>query len=786
MAARHDGGPFGCGTFASPAGRIKAFFTLSQRDKQLTAYVPLTNLSSKVTIASMLKRQWLACTCALWVCAASAVAQDAAPLSPVTVSASLPSIPHIDNLAKSLPVAGGESKPFDMKADNIMYDGPTQTMTAVGNVMVSNTQATLTADTIQYHTSDSTVSAYGNVVLTDPTSQTLKVDELTISSNLTTGSASALRVGVPDLGDIAHADKATLTETDKGRVLVMDNVLYSPCRECEGPKPWDIQAEKVTYNQSEGSMTYRNASMQVRGNTIMVLPWFRHPVGPQKPTNGILPTMFGRSTTLGEQITLSGYYFNPAENADYTLRNRLMSERGDLISLERRQITLSNGSELKLSYLNDRETGKVRSNAYLEAQHDFSAGRRIGINGEVASDDTYLQQFYHRLDPYLASTVYGEDADDQHYYALSATHYQDLDITHSPGATAQVTPHLQLERWISLLGGQATLTGDMMNVTRDEGTESRRMVGQAAYERPFMLPDGSKVTMGGQMRADLYNINGAGTSNAAVTRLLPQASVDWEKPYISPNGTHTIAPRVMGIWSPKGGNSNNKVPNEDSEAYELETANLFQSNRFAGMDRVETGPRLIYGLDNRWGTPDHTAWRAFFGQSLRTSTDSSLPSSGGASTVASDWVAQLEAEPSQYLKFASGFRLDNATFIPRRVDTSVRIGRDEDDDDNEGPRLEITHSYLQDTSHELDAELVQPLSPNWDLKANARHDLLNSKWLQAEGALIWKRDCYAIEFLTRRRGYTNSDVRPSTDYLINLQLLTLGTPNRSRLGSLDE
>jgi hypothetical protein len=46
--------------------------------------------------------------------------------------------------------------------------------------------------------------------------------------------------------------------------------------------------------------------------------------------------------------------------------------------------------------------------------------------------------------------------------------------------------------------------------------------------------------------------------------------------------------------------------------------------------------------------------------------------------------------------------------------------------------------------------------------------------LEAESVLTWLRDCYAIEFIARRKGYRSTNLTPSTDYLVNIQLLTLG------------
>ncbi|RYG61698.1 MAG: LPS-assembly protein LptD [Alphaproteobacteria bacterium] len=666
------------------------------------------------------------------------------------------------------PAKDGEM-PFDLSADNISYDVSGNKVTAKGDGMkqvhVKSERGQVWADQIDYDLAANKVFAVGNVKFENEDKTTLLVERLELTGDMQQGALEHLRLRVPMLGEIAQAGTATVSGTE----YTMTDVAYSPCKECIGDrKPWSISSDKVVYRKDHGDMTYKNAVMDVYGVPVMYLPWFRHPLGDAKPTNGLLPPRLGRSDQLGENITLSGYVFSPGENADYTIRNRLMSERGSQFMLERRQNTLTTTSEIDASYLNDTGTGDTRNHLRVEAQKDFTPTRRIGINGEIASDNTYLSEYFDRLDPYLASTVYGEDAGEQHYAALSMMRFQDLNPDVDTDQTAQVYPHLQLDRWfVPSFGGQAELMADVVNIHREDGIRSRRFTGGAEYTRPFMLDDGSKLTLGASSRMDFYMIDN-GATNGTITRGLPEATAMWEKPYISPGGYHTIAPQVLAAYSPRGGNNDDKVPNEDSVSYELDTSNLFETSRFAGMDRVETGPRLIYGFDNRWGSPDHTDYRLFVGQSLRQFDDSTLPESGGHATNDSDWVGLVEVNPYNWLKFNNRFRLDNATFNPRRMDTSMQLGQ------RDGLYLRISHSYLDGGEEELSSEFRVPLTDQLAFRGHTRDDLANKTLLESQGGLVWTRDCYEIEAMVRRRGYSNGDLQPGTDYVVNLRLLTLG------------
>lgn len=664
--------------------------------------------------------------------------------------------------------------PFDLTAADVSYDVSNSQVVARGDeggqVVVSGREGTVKADKIIYHTETGSLVAEGHVAYTDTDNNTLSLEKMNITGDLKAGSMEQLRLRVPAIGEVASARDADIS----GTTYTLHDVVYSPCKECAGKeRPWSITADTMKYDKAEGEVTYRNAVMDVYGVPVMYLPWFRHPLGPKTAKSGILPPQFGKSTTLGDNVTLAGYINSPRENADYTLRTRLMSQRGAQLMAERRQTGLDTDSEVRASFLNDIGAGpsvsRQRSHLSVMAEKDLTESRRLGINGEIASDDTYLNQFFNRNDPYLASSVYGEDAGNRHYAALSMTRFQDLDITKDPANTAQVMPHLQLDRWFAIEnGGQFDIGADVRSIDRRVGTKSQRMIGEANYKLPTIFDDGSKLTLGATGRFDVYNVNSA-ANDGTISRVLPEGTATWEKPYVSPGGTHTIAPTVMAAISPRGGNLSDRVPNEDSVSYELDTGNLFEPSRFAGLDRIETGPRLVYGLDNRWGDVNRTNYRLFVGQSLRKFDDASLPASGGASTRASDWVGQVEASPVDWFTLSNKFRLDNSTFIPRRLDSGLRVGY------LKGANLQMTHTYLDGSAQELNTEINLPLTDTVKFTGRSRNDLANSRLLEGEAGFAWTRDCYQWELVARRKGFTNGDVQPSTDYMLNLQLLSLGS-----------
>ena len=660
-----------------------------------------------------------------------------------------------------------DALPYTVQADEFTFNDTNGTFSATGSVEISNKTETVRADKIEYNQATDTVRALGGVVYKDGKGQTLLVNELILEDNLKAASIEQLRLQTEGIGEVLKADSGT----KNGNIYTLKNAAYSPCKTCNTKerKPWQFRAKDIEFDTDENQVRYKHAVLDAYGVPIFYLPYFRHPIGKQDPQNGLLPPSFGTSTNLGEELTLSYYHYLPESNSDYTLRNRYMTSRGNMAILERRQETLTTTSEIKGNIIFDDKRDEWRSNLDIEAEYTLQAGRRFGLNAEVVSDDTYLNDFFGETDNYLPSTLYAEDASQDHYFSAYTTWYQDLETARDPANTGHILPRIQFDRmWATDdRGGQVTVSADALSLHRSVGNRSRRVVAMTEYVKPWTLVGGNRVTFSAQLRGDYYNTESSGDDGNTI-RALGHTAFLWERPMISAGGNHIITPMVMTVLAPRGGNSDD-IPNEDSVAYELDRNNLFSTNRYAGLDRVENGPRVIYGLDNQWGPAGNPKYRFFLGQSWRRLDDDALPATGGTGTKLSDYVGMTSLDPVNWLSFHSQFRLDNADLNFKRIDTQLRFG------DLEKAHLRVVHTHLQDGPEELSMFAEVPLSDNWLLTAQTQRDITDGgRQLYGDVGLEYTHNCYRLSFLTRRRGFTTVDVQPSTDYIVNIELLTLG------------
>ena len=146
-------------------------------------------------------------------------------------------------------------------------------------------------------------------------------------------------------------------------------------------------------------------------------------------------------------------------------------------------------------------------------------------------------------------------------------------------------------------------------------------------------------------------------------RVVPQLEALWRWPWVrgGEGSRQIIEPIVQIVLSPNGGNPT-EIPNEDSLSFEFDDANLFSANRFPGLDRVEGGLRINYGL--RMATYGRGGgWsELLLGQTWRAREDDTFDQGTGLAEHFSDYVGRLTVAPARWLDLSLRFRVNDDNF----------------------------------------------------------------------------------------------------------------------------
>jgi LPS-assembly protein len=338
------------------------------------------------------------------------------------------------------------------------------------------------------------------------------------------------------------------------------------------------------------------------------------------------------------------------------------------------------------------------------------------------------------------------------------------------------------------LGQYWSFDTNVLQLTRSQGTDSRRLSVLPGWHLPITTSTGEVYTVFATVQADAYYASDlvdprfTSPRDGFAGRVFPQAGVDWRYPFVRRDGTtSTIVEPIAGlIVAPNGGNSP-KIPNEDSLDIELQDSNIFDANRYTGLDRVEGGQRVYYGIRTSLiGLLRGGSSTLFLGQSYRINDDDSFPKQSGLEDNFSDIVGRVQLIPSEYINAVYRFRLDKDDFQPRRHEVGTSFGP-------RSVRAAVNYIFIDVRPDQpefplprkqIQANLTAQLTPEWSAGAGFLRDLAapqgGEKELRHGLTLAYEDECFLFTADLARSFTEDRDVRPTTTLMFRLTFKTLG------------
>ena len=668
---------------------------------------------------------------------------------------------------------------FDLDANKVYYEQNGDVVRAVGKVKVSSSDhGSVEADNIYYYPKEDRLVAEGNIIFTSPEGLVTRTHKIELTDEFKAGTSEALNIRIEKYEN-AHINAQGASF--EGNEIHFTDAVYSACpvrqtynedgslKKADAPV-WRIRSNDIKVDTEDETITYNNMWFDVYGTPVMWLPYLRHPANPDKAYTGMMPPNVGTSGNRGQEVTTS-FYWRQNEHNDAEIEARYMTKRGLLLSGDQRFIWGDNTTgAFEGGVIDDDELNNTRSYIDGSVEHVFDPGQRAGLTVQRSSDDTFYDDFLRKNPNWLKSSVYGEDTSDNHYLGISSTYYTDQRINRPSAQTPQPMLNLTANKVFDIANRQNEeyfVNSSFVTLERESGVDMRRGIVEAGWRKHVNTRDGSLFDIQASVLGSAYNIDNNPTNETNEQRILPEVSVMWQKPFISPTGSHVITPMAKMVASPTGNNPSD-IPNEESTYVEVAATNLFSNNRYAGQDRFENGTRFIYGLENSWTRNYNRQFSLFVGQSYRLNGDDNFAQNSGLSTDFSDWVSQARIQ-TRDASLSTRFRLDNSNLTPRRIDTIFTMGQQTND------YFSLLYTYLDGGNEEVQANAQIKLNEEWKIGGAWQHDLNGGgKLLRAEGRLTYTHCCYKVSFIVRRRGFENRNVESSTDYLLSFDLLTLG------------
>jgi LPS-assembly protein len=688
--------------------------------------------------------------------------------------------------AIALPVAAVAVEPpspteeIQFEADLVTYDTERNIIEATGRVVARQVGRTLFADVLIYDETENRIIARGNVKLLEPGGEIIEADQMELTGDMKEGVGENLRM---IFADGARASGAT-GERRGGVTNTLNDAAYTACLPCpddaEAPPLWQVRSVKVVHDQVERTITFDHAWLELGGVPVAYTPFLSRPDPTVRRKSGFLMPTFGSQSDLGILARIP-YFVVIDDNQDATITPWITSQQYPVLQGEYRGLFQNAELQAEGSITQDTD-GETGGHIFTRGLYDIDRNWRAGFDGERTLYRTYLRRYGFGGQRTLVSRLYGENFTERNYFVANAYAFQNLDENSKQETIPVVAPMLDY-----FYAGNQDRLGGFSNVrlngtvlTRDDGSDTRRLSARGEWNLPLIGPYGNLFTVSAALYGDGYQVedlqlNDGSDYSGTQGRLFPTAGLTWSLPLVSDAGwiQQTIEPTAQFVYAPRYGNQQ-RIPDEDSGDFELQTTNLFGLNPSPGLDRVLEGPRVNYGVQWRGYGANDANGGVFIGQTYQFVDDNPFGPNTGYHGGFSDIVSGVEIQPRRYLAVSYRNRFDASDLSLKTNEVSAWAGTEAVNVATGYVKLESQPSKNLVSREEIVGIANARISRHWRTQLTGVRDIKTSTNLTMGVNMIYEDECMLFSAGFTRRNIDDQGLNPQNIFLFRLWLKTLG------------
>jgi len=651
------------------------------------------------------------------------------------------------------------------------------------DVEITKGQTTVTSDKATYHIVEDEVEASGNVHMRR-FGDTYTADEFKYKMDSGQGFAlnPTYRLGINN--GQGKAERVDFEDEDQASIR---EGSYSTC---EGPDPdWYLRADTLKLDSGRDVGTAYKGVLFFKDLPILASPAMSFPLSGERKSGWLAPTI-GSTNKGGFELT-TPYYFNIAPNRDLTLYPRMISRRGLLLGAEGRYLGQTYSGQTTVEGIaHDRVANTDRWSISSQHTQILAPGWTYAWNFNAASDDNYPSDFARsitgatqRLLPRDMSLTYGST-----YWSAVArvSKYQLLQDPLAPiGRPYDRLPELTLNAGrLDVDGFDWSAVGDVTRWWHPDGVvRGDRIYINPKISYPFITP-GAFLTPKLALHATQYSLvdQVAGPSN--ISRVVPTLSLDSglvferDAQFFGQSMTQTLEPRLFYVYTPF--RDQRAIPLFDTALADLNYAQLFSENRFAGNDRIGDANQLTGAVVSRYIEPSglermrFALGQRYYFQSQCVSLvyDPQGVSSQCGPTIndsRSDVLASATGRISQTVSVDGNLQYNQTQHVMNRENYGVRW--------QPAPKKVINLAYRRDLTQVPQIEQVDlsgqyPIANRWYGAARINYSLKDRQIAEGLVGLEYKADCWVFRLVAQKIPTSSGTATTSLFFQLELTGLT--------------
>lgn len=697
---------------------------------------------------------------------------------------------------------------------NVSGDQLTQTQkdqfTLVGQARLSQPGLVLLSDQLFYDRNQQMVRAFGAVELH-------QTDAILLGSlaefNQTNQSGFVNDVVYQFSDSRAHGEAQRIEFSQQTRISELNKASFTTCP--LNDQAWYIAFNKLEINDPKRRLYGYHSTLYFKDVPVLYTPYIDFPLDDR--ASGLLFPTFGSHKNAAQTNPLGylsvPYYFNIAPNMDDTLSVMMMEQRGLVLDNEFRYLQPNHRGELRVAALHDQLTAKqgmryVKPNGELATDAAITDRWRMSFNGQ----QTWAKG--------LTSDLVWHDVSDPDFYndvPLSLSDSQSINkasylnrhvkLNYRQGP---VQAHIQHYGYLPLRNAALNYEKHPeigLNVGQSFGNWRLNLYSEATE---FTLPEASTRVIGtrlvtqpslqyqlhkpyGHLQAQVkanyreYNLTNndpltldAQSSNTVMQYALRGGLVfERDLNLFGRDFIQTLEPELQYLHVPFV--NQGRLPIFDTAAASLDFSNLFQLNRFSGVDRIGDTQQITAALTTKLLTHQGEPLAdAAIGQIVfLADRQVGLSTSQVDATERSDYFVKLGLTLDKFY-LSSNARFDSDTQALSNLQNRLRW--------NAAQRLNllavhqalnINHADPSQRTNTLASGLVVKLGHQWEFASYINYDIEQQQRRETATGLRYDSCCWASELIFEEAQLADGRYNYGVKYVIEFKgLSTLG--NRLR------
>ena len=679
-----------------------------------------------------------------------------------------------------------------LEADNLTYSEDGSTISASGNAKLFYKNYTIQADEISYNQNIDQVVAFGNITMIEKNNIRLEANKIILSNELKEGFIEGANMILRD-GSKIRAESGEISTNEN----IFRNANYTFCKECikdtNCPYTWEFVADEVVHDQSNKKLVFKNIKFKLLDKTIFGIQRFSYPDFSVQRQSGFLLPSYTYSNFYGHGIK-TPYLYVIDESSDITFSPFTTSRQGPLFDVEYRK-ELRDGSKININPTfiyqanpSNIAPGNEKLRASLKTDGTMVLNDKFewGWNATLASDETYMRKY--GLDPRTKynSNIYIKGLNDRNYASLAAINYRNL-LNEVETPQASLLPRFDYLYNLDLpYIDNIIISANIVNTKRDQDDEQIRITNQINWNERYVTNNGVVISPNFSFRNDwIDSYDKSDNQNTQINRFSSDISTTFAWPFFNKTsyGKQIIEPKIaLGFINDE--KTSQDLINEDSKTFNFNTLNIFENNRSLGFDRIDSGSKIMIGLDYFLDDLLGGSFEASIGKSMQLDSHTTHFDEewSGTDNYNSDIVGSLNYNYDETLFFDYKTRYNEETnkFDVNELNFEIKKPKQYN--------LGINYTRIGSEANWLNSDIANPqnhiglneisglaefnFTNDWSVISSGTFDISTDQLRKSQIGLRFDDECLAFDIAYRENLFTDRDITKDRALLLNFELKT--------------